>query len=335
MAIQPVLVRFVVIILAVVIIVLGISGWCAMIQMPGKSFTGPLPPLRQEEVVLAGALRRDVETLAGEIGERNVWRYQALLTAGEFIAASLKQAGYEVRRQDYEVGGRICSNLEVELAAANPSRDIVIIGAHYDSVFGCAGANDNATGTASLLALARAFAGRQISRNLRFVAFVNEEPPHFQTDAMGSLVYARRCRQRGEEVVAMLSLETIGYYSDQEGSQSYPAPLSLFYPTTGNFICFVGNLSSRRLTREVVASFRAHAAFPSEAGALPAGIPGVGWSDHWAFWQQRYPAIMVTDTALFRYPQYHSEEDTPDRIDYERLARVVAGLQRVVEDLVK
>jgi len=306
-----------------------------MIRMPGKSYTGPLPPLSEEEVVLVGGLRRDVKRLAGEIGERNVWQYHSLLTAGEFIADSLKQAGYEVRRQEYEVGGRTCSNLEVEVSAANQSREIVIVGAHYDSVFRCAGANDNATGTASVLALAQAFAGRQISRNLRFVAFVNEEPPHFQTEAMGSLVYARRCRQRGEKVVAMLSLETIGYYSDEEGSQSYPAPLSLFYPTTGNFICFVGNLSSRRLTHEVVASFRAHAKFPSEAATLPASIPGVGWSDHWAFWQQGYPAIMVTDTALFRYPQYHSKDDTPHRINYERLARVVAGLKRVVEDLVK
>jgi Peptidase family M28 len=306
-----------------------------MIRMPGKSYTGPLPPLSDEEVVLVGGLRRDVKRLAGEIGERNVWQYHSLLTAGEFIADSLKQASYEVRRQEYEVGGRTCSNLEVEVSAANQSREIVIVGAHYDSVFRCPGANDNATGTASVLALARAFAGREISRNLRFVAFVNEEPPHFQTEAMGSLVYARLCRQRGEKVVAMLSLETIGYYSDEEGSQSYPAPLSFFYPTTGNFICFVGNLSSRRLTHEAVASFRAHAKFPSEAGTLPASIPGVGWSDHWAFWEQGYPAIMVTDTALFRYPQYHSKDDTPDRINHERLARVVAGLKRVVEDLVK
>jgi hypothetical protein len=322
-------------VLIIFLALLGISGWSAMIRMPGNSYIGPLPPLSEEEVVLAGALRRDVNRLAGEIGERNVWHYQSLLAAGEFIAASLKQAGYEVRRQEYEVGGRTCSNLEVEVSAANQSREIVIVGAHYDSVFGSAGANDNATGTASVLALARNFAGRQISRNLRFVAFVNEEPPHFQTEAMGSLIYARRCRQRDENVVAMLSLETIGYYSDEEGSQSYPAPLSLFYPTTGNFICFVGNLSSRQLTHEVVASFRAHAKFPSEAGALPAGIPGVGWSDHWAFWQQGYPAIMVTDTALFRYPQYHSKDDTPDIINYARLARVVAGLERVVEDLVK
>jgi Peptidase family M28 len=322
-------------ILIMFVALLGILGWSAMIRMPGNSYTGPLPPLSREEVVLIDALRCDVNTLAGEIGERNVWHYQSLLTAGEFIAASLKQAGYEVRRQEYKVGGRTCSNLEVEVSAANQSDEIVIVGAHYDSALGSTGANDNATGTASMLALARNFAGRQISRNLRFVAFVNEEPPHFQTEAMGSLVYAQRCRQRGERVVAMLSLETIGYYSDEEGSQSYPAPLSLFYPTTGNFICFVGNLSSRRLTHEVVASFRVHAKFPSEAGALPAGIPGVGWSDHWAFWQQGYPAIMVTDTALCRYPQYHSRDDTPDIINYEHLARVVAGLERVVEDLVK
>ena len=186
---------------------------------------------------------------------------------------------------------------------------------------------------AATLALARAFAGRHGERTLRLVFFVNEEPPHFQTASMGSWVHARRCRQRGEKVVAMLSLETIGYFSDEAGSQRYPAPFSLFYPSTGDFIAFVGNYASRRLVREVVGSFRRRARFPSEGGALPGFIPGIGWSDHWAFWQEGYPALMVTDTAPFRYPYYHSVYDTPDRLDYDRMARVVSGLEGVVEDL--
>ena len=152
---------------------------------------------------------------------------------------------------------------------------------------------------------------------------------------MGSLVYALACRQRRENVVAMISLETIGYFDDAKGSQSYPPPFSLFYPSTGNFIAFVGNYSSRRLVRRSVASFRRHTEFPSEGAALPSFIPGVGWSDQWAFWQAGYPALMVTDTAPFRYPDYHRPSDTPDKIDHERMARVVDGLEAVVRELVR
>ncbi|MCI0362486.1 MAG: M28 family peptidase, partial [Phycisphaerales bacterium] len=195
-------------------------------------------------------------------------------------------------------------------------------------------ANDNGSGVAATLALARAFAESKPDRTLRFVLFANEEPPYFQTENMGSLVYAKRCRERGENTVAMLSLETIGYYSDAPGSQTYPIkPIGWVYPTTGNFIGFVGNYNSRKLVRQAIKSFRAHAQFPSEGGALPGWIPGVGWSDHWAFWQAGYPAIMLTDTAPFRYPHYHSIHDTPDKLDYDRMARVVDGLRPVVADL--
>ncbi|WP_428939770.1 M28 family peptidase [Fontivita pretiosa] len=161
------------------------------------------------------------------------------------------------------------------------------------------------------------------------------EPPFFQTEAMGSLVYASRCKQRNENVLGMIALETIGFYTDAPNSQQYPPPLAMLYPSTGNFIAFVGNLASLRLVQRCVGSFRAHAQFPSEAGVAPESIPGVGWSDHWSFWQQGYPAIMVTDTAPFRYPHYHQPTDTPDKLDYDRTARVVAGLSCVVSDLAK
>lgn len=183
------------------------------------------------------------------------------------------------------------------------------------------------------LALARRFADRQPARTVRFVLFVNEESPYFQTEAMGSLVYARECRQRGDNIVAMFSLETIGYYSDRPGSQQYPWPLSAVYPSTGNFIAFVGNIASDHLVKQVVESFRRHAQFPSEGGALPGVIPGVGWSDHWSFWQAGYPALMVTDTAPFRYAHYHSAEDAPDKLDYESTARVVVGLDTVLDEM--
>ncbi|MHC4415081.1 MAG: M28 family peptidase [Planctomycetota bacterium] len=312
-----------------------LGGWWTMIRMPGESYRGPLPALTGAEAELRDTLRRDVETLAREIGERNLHRYENLKAAAKFIETSLAEAGLEVEPQKYEVGGRTCVNVGAEIPGRADHPQIVVVGAHYDTVYDCPGANDNASGVAATLALARLFAGRQPARTLRFVFFVNEEPPHFQTKDMGSWVHAKRCRQRGEEVVAMLSLETIGYYRDAKGSQGYPPPLNFFYPSTGNFIAFVGNHSSRTLVRQVVGSFRRHATLPSEGGAVPGFLPGIGWSDHWAFWQEGYPAIMVTDTAPFRYPHYHLPSDTPDKLDYERMARLVNGLMRVVEDLAR
>ncbi len=131
----------------------------------------------------------------------------------------------------------------------------------------------------------------------------------------------------------MLSLETIGYYSDESDSQHYPFPFSLIYPNTGNFIGFIGNISSRQLVRKSIRSFRSHTPFPSEGVAAPGWITGIDWSDHWSFWEEGYPAIMVTDTALFRYEHYHTMKDTPDRVNYDRTARVVMGLTRVITEL--
>jgi Zn-dependent M28 family amino/carboxypeptidase len=208
-----------------------------------------------------------------------------------------------------------------------------VIGAHYDSVAGTAGANDNASGVAALLELGRLLKKTKPERTVRLVAFVNEEPPWFQTEEMGSLVYARRAKKRGERIVAMLALETIGCYSDLPKSQHYPAPFNMFYPDTGNFIAFVGNLRSRSLLRRAIGTFRATTPFPSEGVAAPESISGIGWSDHWSFWQEGYPALMVTDTAPFRYLHYHESEDTPEKLDYERMARVVTGLGRVAMEL--
>jgi Zn-dependent M28 family amino/carboxypeptidase len=184
-----------------------------------------------------------------------------------------------------------------------------------------------------VLELARLLRRQPLARTIRFVAFANEEAPFFQTEGMGSWVYARHARGRGEQIVAMLSLETIGYYSDAKGSQQYPFPFGIFYPQVGNFIGFVGNTASRALVRRSIGSFRRHTAFPSEGTAAPGWLTGIGWSDQWAFWQEGYAAIMVTDTALFRYAQYHTPYDTPDKIDYDRTARVVVGLARVLADL--
>ena len=308
-------------------------GFHMMVEMPGRSYTGPLLPLSEHERRLRDNLRRHVEKLAGEIGERNVERPTALRAAADTVAEAFAAAGYTPVRQTFSVKGVECQNIEVERPGTTRPYEIVVVGGHYDSVHGCPGANDNGTGTAAVLELARLFANKELQRTLRFVAFTNEEPPHFQTETMGSRIYAARCASRGDNIVSMVSLETMGFFSDEEESQRYPPLLSRLYPSTGNFIGFVGNVSSRKLVRKAIETFREQTKFPSEGGAIIDAIPGIGWSDHWSFWQEGYPAIMVTDTAPFRYPHYHLPTDTPDKIDYDRLARVIAGIERVIEML--
>lgn len=304
-----------------------------MLRMPGRSHSGPLPALTGAEVEIQGRLERHVWALAGQIGERSLRRGGSLDEAARYLRGILSGLGLAVEAQEFEVEGTKVVNLESALGGGGPDDEILVAGAHYDSVVGCPGANDNATGAAAVLELARLLAHERLPRTLRFVLFVNEEPPYYLGDAMGSRRYARRCRARGERIAAMLCLETIGYYSDAPGGQRYPFPLGLFYPSTGNFVGFVGNVASRDLVRRCIRSFRRSTAFPSEGLAAPGWMAGVGWSDHSSFWEQGYPAVMVTDTALFRYAAYHTPEDTPEKIRYGCVARVVAGLARVMSDL--
>ena len=223
--------------------------------------------------MLRGELVADVQKLAGEIGERNMRRYGQLNSAAEFIEGSLSRAGLTPRRDSYDLNGLACHNIEAEIPGARP--EIILIGAHYDSVLGAPGANDNGSGVAALLALARRFAGKPTGLTLRFVAFVNEEPPYFQTEQMGSFVYASRCKARGDKIVGMISLETIGYFSDAPRSQTYPSiGIGAFYPTIGNFIGFIGNTKSRRFLHRAISLFRDQVKLPSEGAALPAFYHG-------------------------------------------------------------
>lgn len=328
--------------LLALLVVAAVVLYFMMFSLPGKRFDGPLPPITAQQLSLAERLESHVVKLAGDIGERNFTTRHIgnLNAAADWLGSELAAMGYDVSRQAYTVSVRqylvenaLCHNIIAERPGTDLADEIVIIGAHYDSFLGSPGANDNASGVAATLELARHFKDAQPRRTLRFICFTNEEPPMFQTEQMGSLVYARAARERGENIVGMISLETIGYYCDEPDSQQYPPPVGAFYPDRGDFIGFVSNIRSRRLLRDVVGIFRENAAFPSEGGALFGGIPGVGWSDHWAFWQEGYAGLMVTDTAPFRYPHYHLATDTPDKLDYERMARVVEGLQPVVEAL--
>jgi len=312
---------------------MGVVWIWRMAQMPLRSYKGPLQPLSQEESQLAARLSAHVKYLSETVGEKNLLRAGSLQAATDYLRNNLQQEGYVVSEHAYQVSGQQVSNLEVTLTGSNSGGGEVVVGAHYDSVRGAPGANDNASGAAAILELARQFHGSKLNKTVRFVLFVNEEPPYFQTNSMGSLVYAQQLRRDHVPVSAMISLETIGYYSDKKGSQKYPPVLNLFYPDRGDFIGFVGNSESRDLVRRTIRRFRESTSFPSEGIAAPADWPGIGWSDHWSFWQEGYPAIMITDTAPFRYPYYHTQRDTANWVDCERMARVVDGVRRVVESL--
>ncbi|MDT8335078.1 MAG: M28 family peptidase [Desulfurivibrionaceae bacterium] len=282
---------------------------------------------------LAERLAAHVGVLALEIGERNIRHPQQLARAAAYIEATWASQGYKVKSQEYTAEGVVVRNLEVEIKGARHPERIIIIGAHYDSVAGSPGANDNGSGVAVLLELSRRFRAITPEKTVRFVAFVNEEPPFFLSRRMGSRIYAARARRNNEQIGAMLSLETIGYYSDMPGSQRYPFPLRFFYPDRANFIGFVANLRSRKLLNRVADCFERNSAFPAERVAAPFWLTGIGWSDHWSFWREGYPAIMVTDTAFFRYDHYHLASDTPDRLAYEKMAGVADGLYRTIAEL--
>jgi Zn-dependent M28 family amino/carboxypeptidase len=284
-------------------------------------------PSPQEE-----SLRQDVDALAGGIGERNVRCYSKLCEAAAFIEQSLRDGGYQPTRHEYKVRGKSFANIEAEIRGQDSPREIIVVGAHYDTARGSPGANDNGSGVAALLALARSLFNRRSSRSLRFVAFTNEERPFLRTARMGSRVYARRCRERAEDIKGMLSLETIGYCSEKPGSQ-WLSFFGALYPSRGDFIVFVANPSSKELLKNATQSFERQTDIGWQSATLPSFSPGANSSDHWSFWKEGYSALMVTDTAPFRYPHYHKRSDTPDKLRYDFLNGVVEGLKETVWDL--
>lgn len=271
--------------------------------------------------------------LAGAIGERNVFRPKALHAAADYIEGTWRAQGYEVRHQVYDAYGVACANLEATRTGRTRPGEILLLGAHYDTVRGCPGANDNGSGVAALLEIAHRFAERSPAMTVRFVAFVNEEPPSFFTGQQGSAVYAKAARERGDDIRLMCSLETIGCYLDEPGSQRYPPLFRHFFPDRGNFLGLVSDFRSRHALRRMVAAFRRHSDFPLEHVATFRWVPGVSWSDHLWFWRSGYRALMVTDTAFYRYKYYHTPDDTPDKLAYPQLGRATEGLCRCFAEM--
>jgi Peptidase family M28 len=321
----------------VLLVIAGLAGATAwyMLGLPGHSYSGEPPPTTAPEHDLATRLQRHVTAIASE--PHNIAHPDALEAAAAYIEAELMALGYTPQAQVFEADGQAVRNIEVVREPPGSSADTpsLVIGAHYDSFGTAPGANDNGTGTAAVIELARLLKDVPLNdKRLRLVLFTNEEPPYDRTPDMGSWRYAQMLKERGETVAGMISLETIGCFSDEPGSQKYPPPFGLFFPTKANFIAFVAMPGSRSFLHEVVGPFRRHAAIPTIGGTAPDRFDGVGWSDHWSFSKFEYPAIMITDTALFRYRHYHKPTDTPDKVDYDKLARITLGLDKTIRELV-
>lgn len=278
-------------------------------------------------------LRDWVRYLAERIGPRPATRIDLLTQVAERISEHFRSWGYEVTRQPVPYRQTAHANIIAAPAGTggnDTGHPLLVVGAHYDSVSRSPGADDNASGIAGLMEMARLLRHNP-PPGLRLAAFCPEEPPAFRTSKMGSYVYARSLKQARATLRGMICLEMIGYFSDAPGSQSYPLPfMNTIYPDKGNFIAMVGNIRSALWTRRVRNAFAASTDLPVETLNSPAIIVGIDFSDHWSFNRFRYPALMVTDTAFYRTPHYHQPSDTPDTLDFDRMARVAEGLAAAV-----
>ncbi len=279
-------------------------------------------------------IERRVRELVERFHPRDGGHPENMRRAAIWIAGELKGAGAAVSEQRFPAVGAEYVNV---VAAFGPeTRDLVVVGAHYDVAGGMPGADDNASGVGGLLELADVLRDAPLARRVELVAFANEEAPYFATSGMGSDVYARSLVSANRRVRGMICLEMLGCFSDAPGSQKLPfGVLRLLYPSTGNFIAVVGNLPGAGIVRRVKRAMREASDLPVESINAPGVVPGVDLSDHSSFWRRGLPAVMITDTAFYRNPRYHTEHDTPETLDYARMGEVVAGVRRAVLELAR
>jgi len=295
-----------------------------------QKFTVPQPSWSKEEQTLYNHVNHLGET----IGSRSFSEPSKIVASRNYIVDTLRSYGLNSTLQDFLINNITFSNIIVTFEGLRNPEEIIVIGAHYDTILGTPGADDNAGAVAMLLELAGIMVDSALDRTLKLVFFVLEEPPIFGTKNMGSRIFARQARENNMDIRAMISLEMVGYFSDSKGAQAFPLPLmSFFYSTTPNFIAVVGNLKSKALVNQVKKGLKTGCSVPVETLAAPSIVPGVGLSDHASFWKEGYPAIMITDTAFYRNPNYHQPSDTKDTLNYQTMAELFRGLIHVAADL--
>ncbi len=305
------------------LIALILCGIASCVTQPGVNAVES-----REVVIEVAALQRHVQALAVTYHPRSVENFAMLEAAGEYVLAEMRAAGAAPEIQGVDVNGTVYRNFIARFGPAEGP--LLVIGAHYDSSGQTPGADDNASGVAALLELTRLLARDPPSQPVELVAYTLEELPYFRTEFMGSYRHASALAQQKRQVRLMVSLETIGYYRDEPQSQDYPvAGLGLLYPDQGNFIAIVGAFNDVSNMRRVKALFKGASDLPVESINAPSSVPGVDFSDHASYWQFDMPALMVTDTAFLRNPNYHESSDLPDTLDYARMAKVVRAMHAV------
>lgn len=319
--------RKVLIAVAVLVVAFVVVSYWYMVRCEGDWEGVPIEAdMEQELTTFENDIRADVSYLSETLGPRNPAHHEALVQTADWIEERWRSQGYEVKRQSFPVEGKECANLEIEILGIRKPEEIIIVGAQYDTWPDSPGANNNGGGVAVLLKLSEMLMGRLPDRTVRLVAFTTQEPPYDNTESMGSLRYARRCRERGEDVRMMLCMDAIGVYKQEAGSQRLPFPFSLFYPDRGNFLAFIADLGSRDCLVEVTRGFKKGSSLPIAAGCAPRWVKGVTWSDHLSFWRCGYKAVQITDTGAFRSLSHTTSDDTMEKMDFGALARVTVGM---------
>ncbi|MGB7328256.1 MAG: M28 family peptidase [Rubripirellula sp.] len=285
-------------------------------------------------------LRLHVDRLAGLIGVRTLQKPKTIQATIGYIEGQWSEMGYTSERQCYDAIGDEATNLIVERSGSKRADEIVLLGAHYDTVFSTPGADDNASAVAVMLEVSRLLRDHTGKRTARYVAFACEEPPYFNVDAMGSQHHARQSRGRSDKIVGMLCLEMVGYYSLHKGSQAIPPAipkwLHRFFPKRGNFLAAVGNMPSWNLNWQFRRGFkRGTRRMPLFSICLPEKVNEIRLSDNSSFWDQGYPALMLTDTSYLRNPNYHQATDTPETLDYPRMTDVTLGVAAAMRRLLR
>ena len=322
-------VKRVLLVLVLLIIVFLLFSYWYMMKCEGNWRGEPLEKkMKMELIEIKKGMESDIEYLQklGPRNSENEKTYNQLRQCEEWIRQRWESQGYVVKKHTFSIREKEYSNLEIEIKGRTLPSEIIIISAQYDTLPDSPGANNNGSGIAILFQLSQLLRKRTPDRTLRLLNFVNEEDPFFGTEMMGSFQYAKKCRRQGEDIRVMLSLDALGVYKNEPGSQRLPFPFSIFYPDRGNFLAFIGNLQSRKYVKEVTKGFKKGSSFQIQAGVAPEWAKGGAWSDHSSFWKFGYPGIMVTDTGGFRSAYHTTKEDTMERLNFEAMSRIVIGM---------
>ena len=279
-------------------------------------------------------LKTHVEKISNEFSPRSALFVQNLDKTAAYVKQEFAIAGGNVSEQAFEANGKTYRNIIARFNAE--SEDRIVVGAHYDAAGSLPAADDNASGVAGLIELAYLLGRTKLTKHVELVAYTLEEPPFFGSNQMGSFIHAKSLKDENAAVRLMMSLEMIGYFSDEPNSQSFPvSAMSLFYPSRGNFIAVVGSFGNFSIVRRVKSAMKAQSEVPVRSINAPASIPGIDFSDHRNYWKFGYDAVMITDSAFYRNPNYHTAADTPEKLDYNRMSKVVEAVYYAVLSFAK